>query len=61
MPDETRDVVEEASVGGEAAGKPRADLDALINRCVAQLKGKEGARGLIDQLEMVQINLPNLG
>ena len=22
MPDETRDVVEEASVGGEAAGKP---------------------------------------
>lgn len=46
---------------GEAAGKPRADLDALINRCVAQLKGKEGARGLIDQLEMVQINLPNLG
>lgn len=43
------------------AGKSGAQLNALIMESIAELSGKDDARRLVDELEMVQINLPNLG
>lgn len=46
---------------GGAPGKSRAELEKLIVECIGLLSKDSGNNGLIDQLEMVQINLPNLG
>jgi hypothetical protein len=43
------------------AGKSRQELDALITECVKLARQSPDNRALSDQLEMVQINLPNLG
>lgn len=42
-------------------GKSGAELNALIQEGIAGLSGNSDARRLIDELEMVQVNLPNLG
>lgn len=42
-------------------GKSRQELDALIHDCIKLAHQSPGNRGLVDQLEMAQINLPNLG
>lgn len=43
------------------AGKSRPELDALITACIKLAGQAAGNKALVDQLEMVQINLPNLG
>jgi hypothetical protein len=43
------------------AGKSRQELDALIQKCIKLAHQTPGNRALVDQLEMAQINLPNLG
>lgn len=43
------------------SGKSRQELDALITECVKLARQGPDNRPLVDQLEMVQINLPNLG
>jgi hypothetical protein len=44
-----------------SAGKSRQDLDALVTACIKLAGQYAGNSALVDQLEMVQINLPNLG
>lgn len=44
-----------------AAGKSRQELDMLITECIKLARQGADNRALSDQLEMVQINLPNLG
>ena len=56
-----RNMANVAALLGGAPGKSRAELDKLIVECVGLLSKDGGNTGLIDQLEMVQINLPNLG
>lgn len=42
-------------------GRSRQELDTLIHDCIKLAHQTPGNRALVDQLEMVQINLPNLG
>lgn len=42
-------------------GKSRMELDALIHDCIRLAHQAPGNRSLVDQLEMAEINLPNLG
>jgi hypothetical protein len=44
-----------------AEGKSRQELEQLVAECLQALKQTPGQQALADQLEMVQINLPNLG
>lgn len=44
-----------------AEGKSRQELDRLITESIAVLRGTPGQQSLADQLEMLQLNLPNLG
>lgn len=56
-----RQVTAVATLLGGAAGKSRQELEQLITECLQVLKQTSGQQALSDQLEMVQINLPNLG
>ena len=42
-------------------GLPAAELKSRITSCLRQLGGKDEYALLIDKLDMVLINLPNLG
>ena len=41
-------------------GMPRAQMEAKIKSALAWLKGKPEHQGLAAQLELVELNLPNL-
>lgn len=56
-----RGAAEVATLLAGAPGKPRAELDALIVTCIGLLKQDKANSGLVDELDMVQMNLPNLG
>lgn len=44
-----------------ADGKSRQALDEIISASIVLLRQGSGQQGLADQLEMLQLNLPNLG
>jgi hypothetical protein len=56
-----RQVPAVAALLAGAEGKSRQELEQLIVDCLAALRQTPGQQALSDQLEMVQINLPNLG
>lgn len=50
-----------AALLGGAEGKSREALDRIVAEGIALLRQAPGQQGLCDQLEMLQLNLPNLG
>ncbi|MDO8933325.1 MAG: hypothetical protein Q7U97_13100 [Rhodocyclaceae bacterium] len=50
-----------AALLATADGRSRQELDQLIVECVRLIRETPEHKALSDQLEMVQINLPNLG
>jgi len=50
-----------AALLATAGGQSRQELTQLITGCVGLLRAAPENRALIDQLEMIEINLPNLG
>lgn len=49
-----------AAVLADVDGKAAAELDQKIKQCLKALSGASDAKALTAQLEMIQLNLPNL-
>jgi hypothetical protein len=53
-------LAELAQLLADAPGKPRAELEQMIRAALKLLAGKPEHKVLLAQLELVEINLPNL-
>jgi hypothetical protein len=54
------DLPEVATLLTGIEGKPQSELQSRITGCLERLGGKDEYALLIDKLDMLQINLPNL-
>lgn len=55
-----RNLADVAALLAEVQNKSRVELDQLITRCIQSIRATPH-KALCDQLEMLQMNLPNLG
>lgn len=58
---EARELKELAALLASAPGQSREGLENLIQRGIEMVRVSNGPKGLADQLEIVLLNLPNLG
>jgi hypothetical protein len=54
------DLPEVAQLLSGAAGQPAADMEARFHRCLEILAAKDEYGLLIDQIDMLMLNLPNI-
>ena len=57
---EAKNLPELASMFTAIEGMPRAQMEACVKNAIRWLLGKPDHQGLLAQLELVELNLPNL-
>jgi hypothetical protein len=57
---DAKDLPELASMFNAIEGMPRAQIETRVKNAIRWLRDKPEHQGLLAQLEMVELNLPNL-